>query len=155
LIKVLHIDEVGYVKSGTYNPVLLTALPVAVVNDQLFVAIVLPARSCSLGVGGDKVTVNEVEAASDEDGLNVAVLPSVLIYDIVPGIPVPALFFRINEDVVMVELLIASLNLAVIEVVTGTPVAPFAGLVLVTVGGVMSVAVAVIPRLEELALAPN
>ena len=38
----------------------------------------------------------------------------------------------------------ASLNVAVIEVVTATPVAPLVGVVLTTVGGVVSVAAAVV-----------
>ena len=41
--------------------------------------------------------------------------------------PVPVLVFRINEEVIIVELLMASLNVAVIEVVTATPVAPPVG----------------------------
>ena len=39
--------------------------------------------------------------------------------------------------------------------VTGTSVAPGAGLKLVTVGRVVSAELAVIPEFEELALAPN
>ena len=49
----------------------------------------------------------------------------------------------------------ASLNVAVIEVVTATPVAPLVGVVLVTVGREVSAESAVIPEFEELALAPN
>ena len=57
-IKGLHIDDVGYVKSGTYNPALFAVPDCAVVeNDLVIVAIVLPARSCILAVEGDKVIV--------------------------------------------------------------------------------------------------
>jgi hypothetical protein len=44
----------------------------------------------------------------------------------------------------MVETLIASLNVAVTAVFIATPVAPLAGLVELTVGGVVSVAVPVV-----------
>ena len=57
----------------------------------------------------------------------------------VPAILVPALFFRVKVEVVTVELWTASLKVAVIELVTATPVAPSVGLVLTTVGGVVSV----------------
>ena len=43
------------------------------------------------------------------------------------GCQVPALFFNINEEVVIVEVCNGSLNVAVIEVVTATPVAPLVG----------------------------
>jgi hypothetical protein len=62
----------------------------------------------------------------------------------VPVILVPALFFRVKVDVVTVVLCTASLKVAVIELVTATPVATSLGLVLVTVGGVVSVCAAVV-----------
>jgi hypothetical protein len=70
--------------------------------------------------------------------LKVATLP---LNVTVPAILVPALFFRVKVKVVTVELWTASLKVAVIELVTATPVAPSVGLVLTTVGGVVSVEV--------------
>ena len=61
-----------------------------------------------------------------------------------PAIEVPALFFKVYVDVVTVALWTASLNVAVIEEAIGKPVAALAGLVLVTVGGVVSDAAAVV-----------
>ena len=52
--------------------------------------------------------------------------------------------FKVYVDVVTVALCTASLNVAVIEEATGKPVAALAGLVLVTVGGVVSDAPAVV-----------
>ena len=56
----------------------------------------------------------------------------------------PALFFRVNVVPVTVELCTASLNVPVIEAVVATPVAPLVGLVLTTVGAVVSAAAAVV-----------
>ena len=84
------------------------------------------------------VAVYDVEAAREELGLKVAVLASVVLNDTVPEIRVPALFFKVYVDVVTVELCTASLNVATIEELTGTPIAPPAGLALITVGGVVS-----------------
>ena len=77
-----------------------------------------------------------MEASKDDWGSNVAKFPFVSATD--PAIEVPALFFKVNVDVVTVALCIASLNVAVIEEAIGKPLAPLAGLVLVTVGGVVS-----------------
>ena len=77
-----------------------------------------------------------MEAAKDDEGSNVAKFPFVSVTD--PAIEVPALFFKVYVDVVTVALCTASLNVAVIEEAIGKPVAPLAGLVLVTVGGVAS-----------------
>jgi hypothetical protein len=68
--------------------------------------------------------------------LKVATLP---LNVTVPAILVPALFLRVKVEVVTVELWTASLKVAVIELVTATPVAPSVGLILATVGGVESV----------------
>ena len=54
-------------------------------------------------------------------------------------LPPPSL--TVNVAVVIVEILIASLNAAVIAVFIATPAAPLAGLVELTAGGVVSVAV--------------
>lgn len=45
---------------------------------------------------------------------------------------------RVNVEVVMVEVSIVSLNVAEMVVFRATPVAPLAGLVALTVGGVVS-----------------
>jgi len=50
----------------------------------------------------------------------------------------------VKVAVVRVEIFIVSLNVAVIAVFIATPVAPLAGLVELTVGGVVSVAVPVV-----------
>jgi hypothetical protein len=84
-----------------------------------------------------------VEAARDEAGLKVAVLVSVP-RDTVPEMLVPALFFNVKVEVETVVLWTASLNVATIEEVTATPVTPLPGLVLTTVGGVVSAAAAVV-----------
>jgi hypothetical protein len=51
------------------------------------------------------------------------------------------LTFKLNVEVVIEELSIGSLNVALAHELSGAPVAPLAGLVLVTVGGVVSVVV--------------
>ena len=83
-----------------------------------------------------------MEATKDDWGSNVAKFPFVRATD--PVIVVPALFFRVYVEVVTVADCTASLNVAVIEEAIGKPVAPPAGLVLVTVGGVVSDAAAVV-----------
>ncbi len=50
----------------------------------------------------------------------------------------PPALERVNVDVVIVDASIGSLNVAVIALLMATPVAPFAGLVDETVGGVVS-----------------
>src|SRR5438093_891617 len=76
-------------------------------------------------------------------GLNVAVLPSGL-RDTVPVTALLLLSFRVKVVLETVELCTASLNVAVMGELTVTPVAPLAGLVLATVGGVVSGAVVVV-----------
>ena len=61
-----------------------------------------------------------------------------LSYVTVPAILVPALFLSVNVVPVTVALGTASLNVALIEEPTATPVAPLVGDLLVTVGGVVS-----------------
>ena len=68
--------------------------------------------------------------------MNVAVKPSEVTC---PVILAPALLFRINVEVVTVVPSIFSLNVALMTELAATPVAPPAGVVLVTVGGVLSV----------------
>ena len=58
--------------------------------------------------------------------------------DTVPEILVPALFLSKNVEPVTVDLCTGSLKLAVIKEVVGIPVAALAGLVVTTVGGVVS-----------------
>jgi hypothetical protein len=80
------------------------------------------------------VAVYEVEAASDDVGSNVAVFP---LRDTVPGIlVVPTL--RVKVDVLTLGVWTDSLNVAAIDEATGNPVAALGGLVLATVGGVVS-----------------
>jgi hypothetical protein len=55
-----------------------------------------------------------------------------------PATAVLALSLRVKVELVTVEACTASLKVAVIDDDTETPVAPLAGLVLVTVGGVVS-----------------
>ena len=71
------------------------------------------------------------------DGVNVATL---LLYDTVPlTLLLPLLLLRVNVLVVMVEESISSLNVALTALLTPTPVELLAGLVELTVGGVVSV----------------
>ena len=113
----------------------VTAAALAVVNDHiLFEVIALPAVSFTPVV---IVAVYFVEDKNDEECEKLTVLRSVL-NDNVPGKLVPALFFTVNI-VVLDQLWIDSLNVAATGEVTATPVVPLAGLVLVTVGGVLSV----------------
>jgi hypothetical protein len=65
------------------------------------------------------------------DGVNVAVVP---LYVTVPVTPL----FKVNVAVLTVDAVIASLNVAVIEVFTATAVALLTGLVDDTVGAVVS-----------------
>ena len=62
-------------------------------------------------------------------------------YVTVPGILVPALFLSVNVVPVTVELFTASLNVAVTDELTTTPVAPASGAFVVTVGEIVSGAV--------------
>jgi len=73
--------------------------------------------------------------------VNVAVRPSVVTC---PVILAPALFFRINVEVVTVVPSTFSLNVALMTELAATPVVPPAGVVLVTVGGVVSDCAAVV-----------
>ena len=105
----------------------------AVVNDQLVAGVrKLPAMSFTPVV---TVAVYDVEGDNDDAGTNVATKP---FNDTAPAIEVPALFFSVNVEVLTVAGCTASLNVALIEEVTATPVAPPDGVVLVTVGGVLS-----------------
>ena len=70
-----------------------------------------------------------------------AVRPSVATC---PVILAPALFFSINVELVIVAASIFSLNVALMTELAATPVAPPAGVVLVTVGGVLSDCAAVV-----------
>jgi hypothetical protein len=107
----------------------------AVVNDQLFAGVrKLPAMSFTPVV---TVAVYSLEGDNDDAGINVATKP---FNDTAPEIGVSALSFSVNVEVLTVGGCTASLNVAVIEEVTATPVAPPDGVVLVTVGGVESVA---------------
>ena len=69
------------------------------------------------------------------DGVNVAVL---LLYDTVPPTLLP-LLLRVKALVVMVVESMSSLNVALMALLTPTPVELLAGLVELTVGDVVSV----------------
>ena len=73
--------------------------------------------------------------------MNVAVKPSEVSC---PVILAPALFFRINVEVVTLVPRTLSLNAALMTEVAPTRVAPPAGVVLVTAGGVISDCAAVV-----------
>src|SRR6476659_3783128 len=88
------------------------------------------------------VTVYDVEGANGEECVKVTVLRSELKAN-APGKVVPTLFFTVNM-VELDQLCTGSLNVAVTGEVTATPVTPLAGLVLTTVGGVVSPAAAVV-----------
>lgn len=64
-------------------------------------------------------------------GVNVAVVPENVTVPVTAAPPAPV---TRNVDIFIVVAFIASLKLAVIICVNGTPVAPFAGVVAVTVG---------------------
>ena len=101
----------------------------------------LPARSFTPVEPPLIVVVYDVENASWEEGVNVAVRPSEVTC---PVILAPALFFRINVEVVTVIPSTFSLNVALMTELAATPVAPPAGAGLVTVGGVLSDCAAVV-----------
>ena len=67
--------------------------------------------------------------------MNVAVRPSEVTCPVILAL---ALFFSINVEVVTVVPSIFSLNVGLMTELAATPVAPPAGVVLVTVGGVLS-----------------
>jgi len=108
-------------------------LTAEVVNDQLTAVMTFPLASAAPLT----VAVYTVEVASPLVGVNVAVrlVPS---YVVVPPTAVPLEFFKVME---IVEDCTASLKVAVTVVLVGTLVPPLAGLRLVTVGAVVSVAV--------------
>jgi hypothetical protein len=72
--------------------------------------------------------------ASAATGASVAVLVAV-INPTTAATPEPSLDVRVNVEVVMVSELIGSLNFAVMDSKTATPVLPFVGVTAVTVGG--------------------
>ena len=74
------------------------------------------------------------------DGVNGAVL---LLYDTVP-LTLPLLLLSVKALVLIVEEFMSSLNVALIALLTETPVALPAGLIELTVGGVVSGADAVV-----------
>ncbi len=74
-----------------------------------------------------------MEKASGDEGVNIAVLPSVLNVTI-PAILVPPVFFSVNVEGLTVRPCTTSSNVAVIVEATATPIAPVAGLVLTNVG---------------------
>ena len=66
-------------------------------------------------------------------------MATLLLYDTVPLTLPPLLLLRVNVLVVMVEESMSSLNVALMALLTPTPVALLAGLVELTVGAVVSV----------------
>ena len=105
----------------------------AVVNDQLAAVRPFPAKSLIPLV---TAAVWDVKKPSDDDGLNTAVCESG--NEKVPVMLVPRLFLSVKVVLVTVDVCIGSLNLAVIDVVTAILVAPLVGMVLTSVGGVVS-----------------
>ena len=105
----------------------------------------LPAASLAAVV---IVPVYCVLPARSTDGLNVTVLPLTLT---VPATAVPPAVASLMLAVLSVALVIASENVAVYEALSATPVAPLAGAVEDTVGGVVSAAAAVVKRQLKLA----
>lgn len=74
--------------------------------------------------------------ARSAEGANVAVVPLTLT---APATDVElAVSTKVNEVVLIVELVIASEKIADSDALSATPVAPTLGVVTVTVGGVMS-----------------
>ena len=69
------------------------------------------------------------------EGVNVATL---LLYETVPLMLLPLLLLSVKVLVLIVDELISSLKVAVIVLLIATPVALLAGLVELTVGGVVS-----------------
>lgn len=122
-------DTVGGVVSRT----------AAVVRLQVkFATIALPAASFAAVV---MVAVYCVPAARAAVGVNVAVLPLTLT---VPATAAPPVVASLTLAVVSEALVIASEKVADKEEFSATPVAPFAGEVADTVGGVVSGAAAVV-----------
>jgi hypothetical protein len=101
-------------------------------------AIGFPARSFTAVV---IAAVYVALPASTEDGVKVVTVPARLTAP-VTGAPLPS--FRVKEAVETVERSTGSLKVAVTVVLTGTLVVLAAGVVPVTVGGVMSGAAPVV-----------
>ena len=120
----------------------LAGAAAVVVNDHdLGNVIALPARSFTPVV---IVAICLVEKAKFEDGLKLAVLPSELrdtvptTFLVVAGVVAVFSLFNVKVVAVIVELFTGSLNVAVIDALTGTAVVPLVGFVSTTVGGVVS-----------------
>ncbi len=110
----------------------------SVVNDQLTsVSSGLPARSLAPLVPPLTVSVYVDPYASALNGVNVATFVDELYVTFVATDMLDASFSR-KVDVVIVLAVIGSLKVAVAEVPTLTPPAPFAGVFAVTVGGMRS-----------------
>ena len=110
----------------------------SVVNDQPTSAVSgLPKKSWTPPVPPFTVTVYVAPNCSAACGVSVAVFV-VALYDTVAGMTVDAAFFSwIRLDVIVLAF-IGSLKVAVGDTPMLTPVAPFAGVNAVTVGGVVS-----------------
>jgi hypothetical protein len=89
------------------------------------------------------VAVYVAPLARGADGVNVAVAPLTEIVPVTPPL-------RVNDDAVTLAGATASLNVAVTAEPTATPVALFAGLTELTVGGVESAAATANKLLETL-----
>ena len=94
-----------------------------------FAASAAPVGSCAPVV---IVAVNKVPAASAAVGVNVAVVPAKVTAPATGVAPGPV---NVNVAALIVAGFIASLNVAETVVLTATPVAPFIGIVEMTVGG--------------------
>ena len=95
------------------------------------------------------VAVYIVLLARDADGVNVAIVPAGF-RDTVPVTPP----LKVNEAEVIVAGSIGSLNVAATAVLTTTPVALLAGLVELTVGGVVSAPAVTVKELVETLASP-
>jgi hypothetical protein len=145
---------------------LLTATPVALLSGLLeltvggvvsapapvvklhtwLAASAFPATSVMAVVS---VAVYVVLLARDADGVNVAIVPAGF-RDTVPVTPP----LKVNEAAVTVAGAIGSLNVAVMAVLTATPVALLSGLRELTVGGVVSATAATAKELVETLTSP-
>jgi hypothetical protein len=109
----------------------VVSAPALVVNVHTWLAAnAFPATSVMAVVS---VAVYVVLLARSDDGVNVAIVPAGLRVTVPVTPPL-----KVNEAVVTVAGASGSLNVAVSAILTGTPVAPLAGVVELTVGGVVS-----------------
>jgi hypothetical protein len=129
----------------TVGGVVSAPAPVVKVHTRL-AASAFPATSVMAVVS---VAVYVVPLARGADGVNVAIVPAGF-RDTVPVTPP----LKVNEAVVTVAEAIGSLNVAETAVLSATPVALSAGLVELTVGGVVSAPAVTVTELVETLTSP-